>query len=75
MKKIILSLFSAALLVSATSCNKNILDENALSVLTPSLLQTSQGVEAGVTGAYSGLRQLYGNEGDAFGTEASPSLP
>jgi hypothetical protein len=70
MKKIILSLFSAALLVSATSCNKNILDENALSVLTPSLLQTSQGVEAGVTGAYSGLRQLYGNEGDAFGTEA-----
>jgi hypothetical protein len=70
MKKIVLSLFSAALLVSATSCNKDILDENALSVLTPSLLQTSQGVEAGVTGAYSGLRQLYGNEGDAFATEA-----
>lgn len=70
MKKIVLSIFSAVLLVSATGCNKNILDENALSVLTPSLLQTSQGVEAGVTGAYSGLRQLYGNEGDAFGTEA-----
>ncbi len=70
MKKLVLSIFSAALLVSATSCNKNILDENPQSVLTPSFLQTSQGVEAGVTGAYSGMRQLYGNESDAFGTEA-----
>jgi hypothetical protein len=70
MKKIILNILGAALIVSATSCGSNILDENAVSVLTPSLLQTSQGVEAGVTGAYSGLRQLYGNEGDAFGTEA-----
>ncbi|RZL14216.1 MAG: RagB/SusD family nutrient uptake outer membrane protein [Hymenobacter sp.] len=70
MKKIVLSILSAALLVSAAGCSNNLLDENALSVLTPAVLQTSQGIEAGVTGAYSGLRQLYGNEGDSFATEA-----
>jgi hypothetical protein len=66
MKKIVLATLGTALLLSASSCNKDILDENPQSVLTPAFLQTSQGVEAGVTGVYSGLRQLFGNEAGFF---------
>ena len=74
MKKIVLATLGTALVLSATSCNKNILDENPTSVLTPSFLQTAQGVEAGVTGVYSGLRQLYGNDAAFFTTEAGTDL-
>lgn len=63
-----------ALLLSATSCNKNFLDENPQSVLTPAFLQTPQGVEAGVTGVYSGLRQIYGNDSGTFTTEAGTDM-
>ena len=70
MKKIVLATFGTALLLSATSCNKGILDENPQSVLTPAFLQTAQGVEASVTGVYSGLRQIYGNDSGFFTTEA-----
>ena len=70
MKKIVLVTLGTALCLSATSCNKDILDENPTSVLTPSFLQTGQGVEAGVTGVYSGLRQIYGNDSGFFTTEA-----
>lgn len=74
MKKIVLATLGTALVLSATSCNKDILDENPTSVLTPSFLQTAQGVEAGVTGVYSGLRQLYGNDAAFFTTEAGTDL-
>lgn len=70
MKKIVLASLGTALLLSATSCNKNILDENPQSVLVPAFLQTSQGVEASVIGTYSGLRQLYGNDAAFFTTVA-----
>jgi hypothetical protein len=59
-----------ALLLSAGSCTSNLLDENPTSVLTPAFLQTAQGVEAGVTGVYSGLRQVYGNDSGFFTTVA-----
>ncbi|RZL15469.1 MAG: RagB/SusD family nutrient uptake outer membrane protein, partial [Hymenobacter sp.] len=74
MNKIVLATLGTALFLSATSCNKNILDENPQSVLTPGFLQTAQGVEAGVTGVYSGLRQLYGNDASTFTTEAGTDL-
>ncbi len=74
MKKIVLATLGTAFVLSATSCSKNILDENPTSVLTPSFLQTAQGVEAGVTGVYSGLRQLYGNDAGFFTTEAGTDL-
>ncbi|GAA4506048.1 RagB/SusD family nutrient uptake outer membrane protein [Hymenobacter ginsengisoli] len=70
MKKIVLATLGTALVLSATSCNKDILDENPQSVITPSFLQTAQGVEAGVTGVYSGLRQIYGNDAAFFTTVA-----
>jgi hypothetical protein len=70
MNKIVLATLGTALLLSASSCNKDILDENPQSVLTPAFLQTSQGVEAGVTGVYSGLRQVYGNDSGFFTTVA-----
>ena len=74
MKRIVIATLGTALVLSATSCNKNFLDETPQSVLTPAFLQTSQGVEAGVTGVYSGLRQLYGNDSGTFTTEAGTDL-
>ena len=74
MKKIVLATLGTALLLAATSCNKDFLDENPQSVLTPAFLQTPQGVEAGVTGVYSGLRQIYGNDSGFFTTEAGTDL-
>ncbi|UOQ96417.1 RagB/SusD family nutrient uptake outer membrane protein [Hymenobacter sp. 5317J-9] len=73
MKKIVLTL-GAALFLATTGCQKDILEENPQSVLTPSFLKTAQGVEAGVTGVYSGLRQLYGNDSGFFTTEAGTDL-
>ncbi|WP_199243464.1 RagB/SusD family nutrient uptake outer membrane protein [Hymenobacter sedentarius] len=62
------------MLLGAGSCSKTILDENPQSILTPGFLATPQGVEAGVTGVYSGLRQLYGNDSGFFTTEAGTDL-
>jgi hypothetical protein len=70
MNKLVLATLGTALVLSASSCNKDILDENPQSVLTPAFLQTAQGVEAGVTGVYSGLRQIYGNDSGFFTTVA-----
>lgn len=70
MKKLVLVTLGASLLLGAGGCNNNILDENPTSVLTPAFLSTSQGIEAGVTGVYSGLRQVYGNDASTFTTEA-----
>lgn len=70
MKKIVLVTFGASLLLASGGCKKDILDENPTSILTPSFLSTAQGIEAGVTGVYSGLRQIYGNDSGTFTTEA-----
>ncbi len=70
MKKIVFVTVGAALLLAAGGCKKDILDENPTSILTPAFLSTSQGIEAGVTGVYSGLRQIYGNDSGFFTTEA-----
>jgi len=70
MNKIIVATLGTAFFLAATSCQKDILQENPQSVLTPSFLQTPQGIEAGVTGVYSGLRQVYGNDAAFFTTVA-----
>lgn len=70
MNKILLAMLGTALMLSASSCQKDFLEEEPQSVLTPAFLRTAQGVEAGTTGVYSGLRQLYGNDAAFFTTEA-----
>ncbi|NML67211.1 RagB/SusD family nutrient uptake outer membrane protein [Hymenobacter sp. RP-2-7] len=70
MKKLALVTLGTSLLLASGGCNKDILDENPTSILTPAFLSTAQGVEAGVTGVYSGLRQIYGNDSGTFTTEA-----
>jgi len=70
MNKIVVATIGASLLLATASCKKDILDENPQSILTPSFLSTPQGIEAGVTGVYSGLRNIYGNEQGITMTEA-----
>lgn len=70
MKKLVLATLGMSLLLASGGCNKDILDENPTSILTPAFLSTAQGIEAGVTGVYSGLRQIYGNDASTFATEA-----
>lgn len=74
MKKIVLATLGTALILSVSSCQKDILEENPQSILTPAFLRTAQGVEAGTTGVYSGLRQIYGNDSGFFTTEAGTDL-
>ncbi|TGE25869.1 RagB/SusD family nutrient uptake outer membrane protein [Hymenobacter aquaticus] len=73
-KLFLATLGTFGLLLGATSCSNDILDENPQSVLLPSFLGTPQGIEAGVTGVYSGLRQIYGNDAAFFTTEAGTDL-
>lgn len=70
MKKIVLVSLGAALALATGACSSSTLDENPQSILTPAFLATPQGIEAGVTGVYSGLRQLYGNDAAFFTTVA-----
>jgi hypothetical protein len=58
MKKSLIPVAALGLLLAATSCKKDILDENPRSVLVPSFLSTPQGVQSGLTGVYSGLRNV-----------------
>ncbi|MBF9237726.1 RagB/SusD family nutrient uptake outer membrane protein [Hymenobacter sp. BT683] len=74
MKKIVFVTLGAALLLAASGCDKDILDENPQSILTPAFLGTQQGIESGVAGVYSGLRQLHGNDAAFFTTEAGTDL-
>ncbi|UOG76219.1 RagB/SusD family nutrient uptake outer membrane protein [Hymenobacter tibetensis] len=74
MKRIVLATLGTALFLSVSSCQKDLLEEEPQSVLTPAFLRTQQGVEAGTTGVYSGLRQLYGNDAAFFTTEAGTDL-
>jgi hypothetical protein len=68
MKKSILLTLSLASLLAASSCKKDILDENPQSILTPSFLGTSQGVELGLAGVYSGMRHVYATDRYMFMT-------
>jgi len=70
MKKIVLLTLGTSLLLATSGCEKDTLVENPQSILTPAFLSTSQGIEAGVTGVYSGLRQLHGNDAAFFTTVA-----
>ncbi|QDA60276.1 RagB/SusD family nutrient uptake outer membrane protein [Hymenobacter jejuensis] len=74
MKKIVLAALGTSLLFATAGCKKDILDEKPQSVTTPDFLGTPQGIEAGVTGVYSGLRLLHGNDAAFFSTEAGTDL-
>ncbi|UOQ64276.1 RagB/SusD family nutrient uptake outer membrane protein [Hymenobacter volaticus] len=63
MKKIFLTGSALALLLAASSCDKDILDENPRSVLVPSFLGTPDGLQAGLAGVYSGLRNATSDQG------------
>lgn len=73
-KLFLATLGTVGLLLGATGCGSDILDENPQSVLLPGFLGTPQGIEAGVAGVYSGLRQIYGNDAAFFTTEAGTDL-
>ncbi|MGI4759411.1 MAG: RagB/SusD family nutrient uptake outer membrane protein [Janthinobacterium lividum] len=62
MKKSFYVLSGLAALLAMSSCKKEFLEETPRSVLTPAFLGTSDGVQAGLTGVYSGLRNVFGNE-------------
>ncbi|RZK61600.1 MAG: RagB/SusD family nutrient uptake outer membrane protein [Hymenobacter sp.] len=62
MKKSLFLLSGLAALLATTSCKKDFLEEDPRSILTPSFLGTPDGVQAGLTGTYSGLRNVFGNE-------------
>jgi hypothetical protein len=62
MKKTLFKVSTLALLLAATAGCKDILIEEPRSILVPSFLGTPEGVQAGLTGVYSGLRNVYGNE-------------
>jgi hypothetical protein len=67
MKKIINKLFAMGLSLLFISCN-SMLDEQPRSVLVPDFFSTAQGVEAGLTALYSGLRGIY-RGGASTGTD------
>ncbi|RZK30144.1 MAG: RagB/SusD family nutrient uptake outer membrane protein, partial [Hymenobacter sp.] len=62
MKKSTLLLTGLSVLLATASCKKDFLDETPRSTLVPSFLGTPEGVQAGLTGVYSGLRNVFGNE-------------
>ncbi len=62
MKKSLLLALGLGTVLAAGSCKKDILNENPQSILTPTFLGTPQGVEAGLTGVYSGFRYIFGSD-------------
>ncbi|MGY3091305.1 hypothetical protein ACVWYF_004371 [Hymenobacter sp. UYAg731] len=62
MKKSFITVSALAVLLLATGCSKDLLNETPRSILVPSFLGTPEGVQAGLIGVYSGLRNVYGNE-------------
>ena len=62
MKKINILGFISLFAFLASSCN-SLLEEHPRSILTPDFFKTTQGIESGLTAAYSGLRFQYGPEG------------
>jgi hypothetical protein len=66
MKKILLTGSALALLLAASSCSKDTLDETPRSVLVPSFLGTPEGVQAGLSGVYSSLRSATADQGGSI---------
>lgn len=62
MKTLKISSLVLAFALVASSCSK-FLDEQPRSSLTPDFFTTEQGIIAGLTAAYSGLRYQYGTQG------------
>ncbi|MBF9223066.1 RagB/SusD family nutrient uptake outer membrane protein [Hymenobacter ruricola] len=59
MKKTVIKVAAlAVLMAAASSCSKDLLDENPRSILVPGFLGTPEGVQAGLVGVYSGLRNV-----------------
>lgn len=63
MKKILFSGSALALMLAVASCDKDTLDENPRSVLVPGFFGTPDGVQAGLVGVYSGLRNITADQG------------
>ncbi len=61
MKKYFSKILIGIALFTFAACS-DILDEQPRSVLTPELFKTADGLEAGLTAAYNGLRYITGNE-------------
>ena len=66
MKKILLTGSALALLLAASSCKKDTLEENPRGVLVPSFLGTPEGVQSGLAGVYSGLRSATADQGGSI---------
>ncbi|GGG49743.1 RagB/SusD family nutrient uptake outer membrane protein [Hymenobacter glacieicola] len=66
MKKILLTGSALALLLAASSCSKDTLDETPRSILVPSFLGTPEGIQAGLAGVYSGLRNATADQGGSI---------
>ena len=62
MKRYIINILIGMVLLLFASCS-NIMDEQPRAVLTPDLFKTSDGLKAGLTAAYNGLRYISGTEG------------
>ncbi|RPD48335.1 RagB/SusD family nutrient uptake outer membrane protein [Hymenobacter sediminis] len=63
MKKILFSGSALALMLALASCDKDTLDENPRSVLVPGFFGTPDGIQAGLVGVYSGLRNITADQG------------
>ncbi len=61
MKKYIIKIFIATILLPILGCNDK-LDEEIRSVISPEFFATPEGVEYGLNSAYYILRELYGAE-------------
>jgi hypothetical protein len=66
MNKLLLTSSALALVLAASSCKKDILDENPRSVLVPGFLGTPEGLQTGLAGVYSGLRNVLGDQGGSI---------
>lgn len=68
MKHNIFNLLIGMALLSLASCS-DVLDEQPRSKLTPSMFQTTKGINSGLTAAYEGLRFIGGAQASQFATE------
>ncbi len=67
MKQHIFNILIGTVLLSLMSCS-DLLDEQPRSTLTPDLFKTTDGLQAGLTAAYNGLRYISGTEATMNGT-------
>jgi hypothetical protein len=66
MNKLLLTSSALALVLAASSCKKDILNETPRSVLVPSFLSTPEGLQTGLAGVYSGLRNVLADQGGSI---------